>query len=160
MDPLIVFIARYSITFSLLATGYLLLKQSKFKQKEMIILLICGGFLSLIFAKVGAHFYFQARPFIGDNVKPLFIASHVNGFPSDHTLLASFLGFAAFRYSKKYGVALLILAALIGWARVAAGVHHLLDIVGAFVFTGLAYLIVTWLLNARNSRRSEARQNL
>jgi membrane-associated phospholipid phosphatase len=37
-------------------------------------------------------------------------------------------------------------AALIGWARVAANVHHLVDIIGSFVCTGLAYLIVVSLL--------------
>lgn len=151
MDSVIIFVARDTIIFPPLAIGYLLLKQNKRDKKEMAVLLVCGGLLSLIFAKIGAHLYFNARPFIGDHVKPLFIASHVNGFPSDHTLLASFLGFCALRYSKRFGIVLLILAALIGWARVIAGVHHAIDVVGAFVFTGFAYLIDTRLLNVKNN---------
>jgi membrane-associated phospholipid phosphatase len=82
-----------------------------------------------------------------DGTPPLFAHSgDPNGFPSDHTLLASFLAFGVYRYSKKAGYALMVVAVLIGWARVAAHVHHAVDIIGSIAVTALAYLIVTKLL--------------
>jgi membrane-associated phospholipid phosphatase len=35
----------------------------------------------------------------------------------------------------------LVIAALIGLARVVAGVHHLIDIIGSFVFAGIGVLV-------------------
>src|SRR4051812_12727722 len=45
--------------------------------------------VALGLAAVGAHFVFQARPFIPDGHTPLLIPHAAdNGFPSDHTTLA------------------------------------------------------------------------
>jgi membrane-associated phospholipid phosphatase len=77
----------------------------------------------------------------------LFLLIQKNGFPSDHTLFASFLAFGAYRYSKKAGYALMAVAILIGWARVAAHVHHAVDVLGSLVITTIAYLMVSNLLN-------------
>lgn len=148
MDGLITFIAKYFILIPILVAFYIFIKLKPKKRQEMLVVLFCAGVLSLIFAKIGAHLYNDPRPYIKDGSVPLFIhSSDPNGFPSDHTLLASFLGFVTLYYSRRAGIALLIVAALIGWARVAAHVHHLADIIGSFVFTGLAYLIVKSLLN-------------
>ena len=42
------------------------------------------------------------------------------------------------------GVLLLVLAVLIGWARVAAHIHHPIDILGSFVIAGLSVMLVQW----------------
>ena len=142
MDGLITFAAKDLILLPVLATIYIIWRLKGAKRRKFIITLLATGLLALSFAKIAAHLYYNPRPFLSDGVKPLFIASHDNGFPSDHTLLAAFLGFVALSYSLRWGVGLLIVALLIGWARVAAGVHHLVDVCGSLVFTGLAYLIV------------------
>jgi membrane-associated phospholipid phosphatase len=157
MDNLEIFAAKYLIAVPILATLYIIWKLSA-KRNELnkfIAMLLAGGLLSLIFAKIGNHFYYHPRPFIGDGVKPLFYASRDNGFPSDHTLLASFLGFAALSYSRRLGAVLLVIAAIVGWARVAAGVHHLSDIIGSFVFTGLAYLVISRLVAAKKKTHKQ-----
>jgi membrane-associated phospholipid phosphatase len=147
MDDLITFIAKYFILIPIFVAIYIFLKLSIKKRQEMLIMLFCVGVLSIIFAKIGSHIYNDPRPYIKDGTAALFAhGNDPNGFPSDHTLLASFLGFVTLYYSRKLGVILLIVAALIGWARVAAHVHHLVDIIGSFVCTGLAYLIVVSLL--------------
>jgi membrane-associated phospholipid phosphatase len=56
------------------------------------------------------------------------------------------LAFVVLYYSKKWGIFLLVVAALIGWARVAAHVHHAVDIIGSFVITAIVYLAVLKLL--------------
>jgi membrane-associated phospholipid phosphatase len=153
MDGLITFVAKYFILIPLFVTVYVFINLKAKKRQEMLVMLFCAGVLSLILAKIGAHLYNDPRPYIKDGSVPLFAHSNdPNGFPSDHTLLASFLGFVALSYSRKIGIALLIVAALVGWARVAAHVHHLADIVGSFIFTGLAYLIIKALLNNQKIR--------
>ena len=150
MNSLIIFIAKDLFILPLLLIAYLFFKLDNSKRKELVLVLIGGGILSLLLAKIGSHFFFNPRPFIGDHITPLFFASHVNGFPSDHTLLTSFLGFVALHYSRKLGVIMLVLAALIGWARVAAGVHHFVDIVGAFIITAVATFVIFKVLQTRN----------
>jgi undecaprenyl-diphosphatase len=143
MDSLITFVAEYLVIAPAVATLYLLWKLRAKKRRNLVFILVATGILSFILASVAGHLYYNPRPFINDGVTPLFSASSDNGFPSLHTLVAAFLGFAALTYSFRWGVALLMIAALIGWARVGGGVHHLVDVCGSFVITGVAYLIVS-----------------
>lgn len=147
MDELIKLIAKYLIVFPVLVNLYIFWKLNSANRKQMAVIAVAGGLLSLILAKVGGHFYQDIRPQFRDGATPLFGHSNNNGFPSDHTLLASFLGLLALGFSKKLGVAVLIAAGLIGWARVAAHVHHLNDILGSFIITAAAYLAVKYLVN-------------
>ena len=94
----------------------------------------------MLLAILGSYLFNNPRPFISDEVTPLFSSGLDNGFPSDHTLLAALLSFAALVYSRRLGVALLILAFIIGWARVAGGVHHGIDVLGSFAIAGVAVL--------------------
>lgn len=124
------------------------------RRRQMLAILLFMGILSLVLAKIAAHLYDDPRPYISDGAVPLFAHSgDPNGFPSDHALLASFLGFGALIYSKTTGKFLLVVAAVIGWARVAAHVHHAVDIIGSFVVTFIAYLAVTYLLRNKSLRR-------
>jgi undecaprenyl-diphosphatase len=67
-----------------------------------------------------------------------------NGFPSDHTLLATAIAFAIFHFNKKLGLFLFLLAVLVGVARILAGVHHAADIAGSLIIAGLVYLITDY----------------
>jgi undecaprenyl-diphosphatase len=156
MDPIISFVAKYFILVPVAAVVYILLSLKGRKRKEFLILLLASGILGLLFAKIASHLYYDPRPYIKDGVMPLFAHSgDPNGFPSDHTLFSAFVGFAALSYSKKIGSGLLIVAALIGWARVAAGVHHFVDVIGSFVLTGIAYLIVSSLMKNRRKHQNK-----
>ena len=73
--------------------------------------------------------------------QPLIAHSNDNGFPSDHTLLSSLLGFAILPFAPIAGLVTLLIALLIGTARVLAFVHHPIDIIASFVFSGAAVLI-------------------
>ncbi len=97
--------------------------------------------MALVFARIATQLYDNPRPFMSDGVEALLSSSGGNGFPSDHTLLASFLGFSALLYSRKIGALLLVLAILVGWGRVAGGVHHGVDVVASFLIAGIAVLI-------------------
>ncbi len=104
-----------------------------------------GGLIALGLARLGGHFYYDTRPFVREHIKPLFAHAPDNGFPSDHALLTSFLGFTLWRYSKAVGALLLANAVLVSWARVAAHVHSPIDIVGSFVFALVGTLVAAWI---------------
>lgn len=146
MNEIIKIIAEYFIILPVVAAIYILIKLKKKERIEFLILLVAGGLLSLLLAKLGGAIISDPRPFVVGHFTPLFAHATDNGFPSDHTLFGSFLGYLTLRYSKKIGIAVLIIAALIGTARVLAGVHHVADIIGSFVIAGIGFLIILFVL--------------
>lgn len=102
---------------------------------KMIIFTIIGGCICQLIS----HFFHMPRPFvlgIGHN-----IISHAptGSFPSNHMFIFSSIAFSyLFSPYKKYGIALLFVAWLVGWSRVFVGVHFPLDILGGFI---LAFLV-------------------
>lgn len=153
MDTLIIDASKYLILVPLLLTLFILIDLDMKKRKQFLLMLIVGGVLSILIAKLGSHFYTDPRPAFKDGVTPLFANNDYNGFPSDHTLLSSFLGFATLYYSRTLGLSMLVLAALIGWARVAAGVHHFVDILGSFIITALVTYVLVRLIRIKASRQ-------
>jgi undecaprenyl-diphosphatase len=69
------------------------------------------------------------RPFVVDHTTPLIAHNADNGFPSDHTALATAIAAVVFAWHRRVGAALLVVALLLGASRVAAHVHHVPDIV-------------------------------
>ena len=144
MHTIDVLIAKYLIGICGLIALYVWWRQPKSKKVQFAVEAIIGGILTLILAKLASKFYYNPRPFVVGNFTPWFSHGNDNGFPSDHTLLSSFMGYVTLRYSRKWGFILLGLAAVIGLSRVFAGVHHVIDIVGSFVIAGISVAIVYW----------------
>jgi membrane-associated phospholipid phosphatase len=86
------------------------------------------------------------RPFVVEPIPPLIPASTDNGFPSDHTLLAMACATVIFVFSRRTGVILIALALVVGAARVAARVHHPIDVLGSAAIVWAVTLAVWWLL--------------
>lgn len=145
MHELVIIVAKYFVFLSILLALWAFVRLPRAFRKEFVLFGIVGGVLTLLFAMLGSHVFYDPRPFVVGHFTPYFSHGNDNGFPSDHTLLASFLAFFIWHYSRKLGTALFVLAIMIGLARVQAGVHHLIDIVGSFVFSaigvGAAYFI-------------------
>jgi membrane-associated phospholipid phosphatase len=140
MDSLIKLIAKdFIIIPPLVAVYFWYYVQSRADRRRSLIFLITLAALSLILATIAQHLYMNPRPPYKDGSIPLFQPSDRNGFPSDHTLFASVIGFWLLHYNRRFGIGMLALALIIGWARVAAHVHHAVDIVGAVAITALAY---------------------
>jgi undecaprenyl-diphosphatase len=145
VDSLIVFIAKYFLYLSVAIVGVYWLRASTNDKFSLAWKLVAGGILALAMARVSAHFYYDTRPFVAHHIKPLFAHAADNGFPSDHALLTSFLGFSLLAYSRRIAAALLVIAVLVGWARVAAHVHSPIDIIGSFVFAAASAAIIVWI---------------
>lgn len=138
MHQAVTLVAKYLIFLSALLFVWAFAEQPRDKKRVLLTTAVIGVVLLFVLAKLGGHFYNDPRPFVAGRFTPYFPHGADNGFPSDHTLVASFAGFLVLRYSKKFGIVLLVLALLIGASRVQAGIHHWIDILGGFGFAAIS----------------------
>jgi undecaprenyl-diphosphatase len=136
MNWLIILVAKYFIYLSAALALYVWLT-AKPKFAFMVDFLIVG-IITFILAKLGAHFYYDPRPFVHGAAS---LIPHLadNGFPSDHTWVSMFTALVVYHYQPKWGATLIIISLLIGLARVLARVHTPIDIIGSIVFSLISY---------------------
>ncbi len=141
INLLIVFFAKYAIVLSILGIVLYFFSAEKLDKKKFLILFFISSFFSLVVARVFSLFIYNPRPFVVGHFTPLF--SHIadNGFPSDHTLLAAAIAFVVFVRNKKWGIILFVIALLVGFSRVLAGVHHISDVMGSVFIAGAIVFI-------------------
>ena len=118
-----------------------LLKAFAQKWKEITIVFF-SGILAWILAEILKLFIHTERPFLKlPNIVSLFNKTGY-AFPSGHATFFMALAFALFFVHKKIGYVFMIFAIIISVARIAAGVHFPIDILGGFALGILtAYLI-------------------
>ena len=77
------------------------------------------------------YFYYYPRPFvIFQDVNQLLLHEQTGSFPSGHASFYFALAMGVYLYNKKLGKIYFILAFLISFARVFAGIHWPFDIAG------------------------------
>jgi membrane-associated phospholipid phosphatase len=110
------------------------------KKKEILRAFVTGGG-AWVLAKLLKVIIHTPRPFnIFADVHPLIQESGF-AFPSGHATFYMALAVSIFLSHKKAGYAFMAFALIIGVARVAAGVHFPVDIIGGFALGALvAYL--------------------
>jgi undecaprenyl-diphosphatase len=143
MHEIIIIVARYFVFIPVIAIVYLFFLAKKPVRIRLVVFLAIASVLTAVLVKIADTIHSDPRPFISDGVKPYFSSATDNGFPSDHTVFSALLAFTALTVSKKWGVALFILAALIGSARVIAGVHHAQDVIGGLAVAAISYEITS-----------------
>jgi undecaprenyl-diphosphatase len=154
MHAIIVFCATYLIALPVAVIAYVEIRQLQRRSYELLVIVLLVSIVGLLLAKLASSLVTDPRPFVYGNMKALVSSGMDNGFPSDHTLLSSLLAVIGWHYSKKLGLGLGVVAAVVGWGRVAAHVHHLQDILASMIIAVLAYIIVLGLYRlARTNRR-------
>ncbi len=146
MDLLFICIAKYVLFLSAaLGGGYFLLQSRDRKRKMFIFSCITLPLIGIV-AFAGSQLYNNPRPFVVDTFTPL--VSHIpdNGFPSGHTLVASAVAAVVFVFNRRLGVALWVIAILIGASRVYVGVHHPIDVIGSILIAGIVSSLVYFVL--------------
>jgi membrane-associated phospholipid phosphatase len=146
-DALILFIAEYLGYFVVLGLLFYLLRQ---RRKRLVGLL---WYLAVNMAAIVAWFlasllkYSLAlpRPFLVlSQFHPLFSFGNLDSFPSGHAVFFAGLAGALWAINRRAGVVTLVLAILIGLARVIAGVHWPSDVLAGLIF---GFVIGYWLLH-------------
>src|SRR5947209_10367669 len=98
-----------------------------------VLLLVLG----YAFAQIGAAMYNDPRPFAIDHIKPLIPHAADNGFPSDHALMAAAIVAALLLVEPLYALPFVVVGFLVDWARVGAGIHHVIDVLGSSVIVAI-----------------------
>ena len=138
----ILFGAQYLYLAIAVLSGIFIYSRPKELRLKLFLSLIIAFPLTYLVAKTGSVFFESPRPFVLSGIPPLFPHAADNGFPSDHTLLSAACAALVLWSGKRLGIVLMGMAFLVGYARVLAGVHHLVDIVGSVVIaTGVAWVV-------------------
>jgi undecaprenyl-diphosphatase len=159
IDLVIIFIARY-LGFALM--GVLLMYEwvrHKNGNKEAACrLLVSIGVAGVVWiaAYIVKELVTHPRPFLVlDNAVNLIEHGGYDSFPSGHTVFFVALGSALYREGRSLGIFFLSVALVVGIARVVAGIHWPLDILGGIILgTVGAYLL------GRSMRSKEICANL
>ena len=131
LDDLIIFFAVYFPYIVILMAGIFLLFYRK-SLKDFFWVFLSAG-IAVIMAEILKSLIHTERPFVVlKNVHSLFAESSL-AFPSGHATFFSALAMAIFFYHKKAGYYFILFALLIGLARIIAGVHFPIDILGGFI---------------------------
>ncbi len=141
LDAFMIFSAQYIIFIVPIVLLYLWF--GKKGDKKFSLFLLFTTILSVVVAMSISAVYYHPRPFAMGLGTTLITHSADSSFPSDHTtvMFAFALPFLFFRRYKS-GTIFVVLASLVGYARVFCGVHFPIDIIGGF----LVALIVTLIL--------------
>lgn len=146
---LTIFAAKYLVFIAaLLAAAFLAVRLWQQPRLWLLEWVLAAGLLIVIsyaLALLGAALYNDPRPFTTSHVAPLIPHAADNGFPSDHALLAAALVALVALVDFWWALLFVVLAVLSDWARVGAGIHHVVDVVGGSVFvvigTAVAFTI-------------------
>jgi undecaprenyl-diphosphatase len=153
VNSIIIFVAKYFLFLSVAIVAVYWLRTSRSMKIKLGWQLVVGGAIALALSAIASHLYYDTRPFVSQHLVPLIAHAPDNGFPSDHALFTSFLGFTMLLYSRRVGALLLLIALLVGAARVAAHIHHPIDIVGSFVIAAIAVALTQLISRAWDARR-------
>ncbi|MHB8380467.1 MAG: phosphatase PAP2 family protein [Acidimicrobiales bacterium] len=142
MHTLIKIVGEYFVLLSVVVVALYWLRAKTSIKITLTWQLVVGGALALVLSAIASHFYYDTRPFVTHHLTPIIPHGADNGFPSDHALFTSFLAFTLAFYSRRTAIVLLVIALLVSWARVAAHIHNPIDMVGAFVISAVAVVVV------------------
>lgn len=138
-DQIIIFCASY-LVYVIIAVAVGIMAYLLYKREWKTVIWFVGALaMSFIILKVVQYIHPGVRPFSVEK-GVIQLIKHAPGisFPSDHTTITATIAFAMIfitRY-KTTGWLLLLAAAIVGFARIVAGVHYPLDILGGLA-TGL-----------------------
>lgn len=135
---LILFVAQYLIFFSVLVVPYLWWRREKHSLIRIVVTLI----FAFAAAEALSHLFYVPRPFVAQGFMPLFPHQADGSFPSSHTTFLTALGGSVFFGERWLGIFLVLVGLIVGTARVLAGVHYPIDIIGgAALGVGMAVLV-------------------
>lgn len=88
------------------------------------------------------------RPFVlfNEKIVPLFTHGGMDSFPSGHAAFFGALATSVFFINKKLGFFYIIIALLIGLARIASGIHFPIDILTGYILGILTSLMLNLVL--------------
>jgi len=144
MNALMIFVATY-LHLGILLLTVLFLVQTDVNRWKVLRVLCVSLFLAWLLGTIGSFVFFNPRPFVVGGFTPLIPHAAENGFPSSHALYTFTLSFTVLLFRKNWGIALILLSALLGIARMYVGVHHGIDILGGVLLAAIAVFLAFYI---------------
>ena len=153
LDGVIVFFAVYFPYIVVILAGLFLLFHHEvlkaeepfrvfLEKKREILMVFFSGCLAWVLAYVLKFLFHTLRPFDAITQVRSLVPESGYAFPSGHATFFMALAFSLFFLHKKAGYWFMFFALLIGIARITAGVHFPIDILGGFILgSGISYLV-------------------
>jgi len=143
IDTLAIFAAEYMPVVVILALAILWIAKGN-NTRDVILYGVYAAIIGLVINYIIGLVYFHPRPFMIGLGTQLFQYPAETSFPSDHTtfMVSIALIFLYFKETRVYGIILLILGLIGGFARVFSGVHFPLDILGSIMVSIISTLII------------------
>ncbi len=140
LDAFMIFSAQYIVYIIPIFLIYLWF--GKREDKKLSLYIFLSVLVALLVSMSISAVYYHPRPFAMGLGTTLIYHPPDSSFPSDHTT-AMFAFALPFLFFKRYkwGTVFVVLASLVGYARVFCGVHFPLDIIGGFLVALLVSLI-------------------
>lgn len=142
-------VAQYALFAVALAAVVAWLLAPRTGKVAMAVQVVVAAIAVGVLVKTAGAVHTDPRPFVANpSLRPLFAHPADNGFPSDHTALATAVAAVVAVHRRVLGAVLLVVALLIGASRVAANVHHWQDIAAGFVIglVAAALGVLVWSL--------------
>lgn len=117
------------------------------RDRQGAITALCAAGIALLANQVLAHLWVRPRPFVSHPASVHLLAMHAAdpSFPSDHAAAAFAIAAVLLACHRRLGSVCLLLAALICYARVYAGIHYPGDVAaGALIGLAAALILVLW----------------
>lgn len=116
------------------------------EQREAAVRAFLAAVIALTINKLISLGWSHPRPFVAEIGQTFMHHAPDSSFPSDHGTsmfsVALALVFGPLREARRFGLALLMLALPVAWARVFLGVHWPLDMVGALLVSTFAAVLI------------------
>ena len=121
------------------------------RRKGAVLATASAGLVLLINQPI-AHWVDRSRPYVAHpgDAHLLIARSHDPSFPSDHAGGAFALAFAVWLYDRTLGTVLLVIAAILSFARVYVGTHYPGDVVAGAL---IGIVVVSLLYGVGPARR-------
>lgn len=155
MDTLVVAVAQYAVFVVAAAALVVWLLAPGEDKLALAVQAVVAVLTVAVLVKAAGALHTDPRPFVvAPGLRPMFAHPTDNGFPSDHTALASGVAIVVLMHRRWSGLALLVVSVAIGAARVVAQVHHVEDIVAGLAIGAVAAMVglLTWRALAHRRR--------
>lgn len=160
LDAGVIFFAKYLAYFFVIALIFWLLSKDFRKRLFLFAELSIAAILARGLITEWVRFaYYHARPFEALGFQSLIPESGAS-FPSGHMTFLFALGFVVWFYNRKFGYWFLGLSFVVGIARIAAGVHWPLDILGGIIVGALSAIFIHKLLKPYWERLARPKEEI
>lgn len=156
LDTVVIFCAKYLIYIEIVAFLVFLVAMRRRTRVRLFFMSVIALPLAYLVGKIASLFWYDTRPFAEYGLVPFIAHAADNGFPSDHMLLASTLASLVTLRSPRWGILFWAMAIVIGASRVAARIHHPIDIVASAIIGAASAFIAFYLIVLRRKRHSQS----